>query len=92
MRENFQISDNRHYLIPYENGMMSAYRFTPENPKGIFIVFGSLDSYVEEMFKTILLQLELRIGHGSQPCLIPCLLCLRLDNREATAWRYFLYG
>ena len=54
MREHFQIDDNQHYLIPYENGMMSAYRFTPENPKGTFVVFGGFDSYVEEMFRTIL--------------------------------------
>ena len=54
MRRHFQISDSQHYLIPYENGMMSAYRFMPENPKGTFVVFGGFDSYVEEMFKTIL--------------------------------------
>jgi len=54
MREHFQIEDNLHYLIPYENGMLSAYRFTHENPKGTFVVFGGFDSYVEEMFKTIL--------------------------------------
>ena len=54
MREHFKIDDNLHYLVPYENGMMSAYRFTPENPKGTFVVFGGFDSYAEEMFKTIL--------------------------------------
>jgi len=54
MRTHFQIDDHQHYLVPYENGMISAYRFTPENPKGTFVVFGGFDSYIEEMFKTIL--------------------------------------
>jgi pimeloyl-ACP methyl ester carboxylesterase len=58
MWEHFQIDDNQHYLVPYEDGMLSAYRFTPENPKGVFVVFGGFDSYVEEMFKTILAMKE----------------------------------
>ena len=58
MRDHFQINDNQHFLIPYEDGMMSAYRFTPESPKGTFVVFGGFDSYVEEMFKTILAMKE----------------------------------
>jgi len=58
MREHFQIDDDQHDLIPYEDGMMSAYRFTPENPKGAFVVFGGFDSYVEEMFRTILAMKE----------------------------------
>ena len=58
MREHFQIEDDLHFLVPYENGMMSAYRFTPENPKGTFVVFGGFDSYAEEMFKTILAMKE----------------------------------
>jgi len=53
MCEHFQIDENQHYLIPYESGKMSAYRFTPETPKGTFVVFGGFDSYVEEMFKTV---------------------------------------
>jgi len=58
MREHFQINDSMHYLVPYEGGMLSAYRFAPENPKGTFVVFGGFDSYVEEMFKTILAMKE----------------------------------
>jgi len=58
MREHFQIGDDQHYLVPYENGMMSTYRFTSKNPKGTFVVFGGFDSYVEEMFKTILAMKE----------------------------------
>ena len=58
MREHFQMEDSQHYLIPYENGNMSAYRITPENPKGTFVVFGGFDSYAEEMFKTVLAMKE----------------------------------
>ena len=58
MRKHFQISDNQHYLVPYESGMLSAYRFTPTVSKGTFIVFGGFDSYAEEMFKTILAMKE----------------------------------
>ena len=58
MRAHFQIDDTMHHLVPYEDGMLSAYRFTPKNPKGTFVVFGGFDSYVEEMFKTILAMKE----------------------------------
>ena len=54
MREHFQVGEDRHYLVPYEDGMMSAYRLTPKTSKGTFVVFGGFDSYVEEMFKTVL--------------------------------------
>ena len=54
MREHFHIDDSMHHLVPYESGALSAYRFTPEQPKGTFVVFGGFDSYVEEMFKTVL--------------------------------------
>jgi pimeloyl-ACP methyl ester carboxylesterase len=54
MREHFHIDDRLHHLVPYETGFLSAYRFTPPNPKGVFVVFGGFDSYAEEMFKTIL--------------------------------------
>lgn len=54
MREHYNINDDLHHLVPYEGGVMSAYRFTPENPKGTFVMFGGFDSYAEEMFKTIL--------------------------------------
>ncbi|MDR1564180.1 MAG: alpha/beta hydrolase [Oscillospiraceae bacterium] len=53
-REHFQIGDELHYLVPYENAFMSAYRFTPKNPKGTFVIFGGFDSYIEEMFGTVL--------------------------------------
>jgi pimeloyl-ACP methyl ester carboxylesterase len=64
MREHFHIDDTLHYLVPYEgggrlpDGFLSTYRFTPQNPKGTFVVFAGFDSYVEEMFKTILAMKE----------------------------------
>ncbi|MDR3292638.1 MAG: alpha/beta fold hydrolase, partial [Clostridiales bacterium] len=58
MREHFKIDDSLHHFVPYEDGFLSAYRFSPENPKGTFVVFGGFDSYAEEMFKTILAMKE----------------------------------
>ncbi|MDR1465396.1 MAG: alpha/beta hydrolase [Oscillospiraceae bacterium] len=42
-REHFRIGDELHYPVPYEKGFLSAYRFTPENPRGTFVVFGGFD-------------------------------------------------
>jgi pimeloyl-ACP methyl ester carboxylesterase len=58
MRDHFHITDDQHYKIPYEDGFLSAYRFTPQSPKGTFVVFGGFDSYAEEMFKTVLAMKE----------------------------------
>jgi alpha-beta hydrolase superfamily lysophospholipase len=44
----YQISQASHSRIPYESGWLSAYRFTPEQPKGTIAVFGGFDSYIEE--------------------------------------------
>lgn len=54
MRQHFNISDEQPYKVPYENGFLPAYRFTPENPIGTIVMFGGFDSYAEEMFKFIL--------------------------------------
>src|SRR5438128_3466741 len=32
--------------------MLSAYRFTPAQPKGTIVLFGGFDSYIEELFAT----------------------------------------
>jgi pimeloyl-ACP methyl ester carboxylesterase len=47
----YGISKNQHYMIPYQNGYLSAYRMSPEDPKGTIVVFGGFDSYVEELFR-----------------------------------------
>ena len=39
-------SANSH--IPYESGWLSSYRFTPEKPRGVIVVFGGFDSHIEE--------------------------------------------
>lgn len=54
VQEYFHISDKQTYKVPYENGFLPTYRFTPENPKGIIVMFGGFDSYVEEMLKMAL--------------------------------------
>jgi pimeloyl-ACP methyl ester carboxylesterase len=58
MRDHFHVADDQHYNVPYENGFLSAYRFTPQFPKGTIVVFGGFDSYAEEMFKTVLAMKE----------------------------------
>jgi pimeloyl-ACP methyl ester carboxylesterase len=35
-------------LVPFENGFLPAYRFTPANPKSTIVMFGGFDSYIEE--------------------------------------------
>ncbi|WP_033168039.1 alpha/beta hydrolase [Clostridium sp. KNHs205] len=46
----YGITENQHYMIPYQNGYLSAYRLSPENPKDTVVFFGGFDSYVEELF------------------------------------------
>ena len=36
--------------IPFQNGSLPALRFSPENRKGIIIIHGGLDSFMEEFF------------------------------------------
>jgi pimeloyl-ACP methyl ester carboxylesterase len=50
MQEHYNIKENQYFKVPYENGFLSAYRFTPDAPKGTFVMFGGFDSYVEELF------------------------------------------
>jgi pimeloyl-ACP methyl ester carboxylesterase len=58
MREHFHVAGDQHYNIPYEKGLLSAYRFSPQSPQGAFVVFGGFDSYAEEMFTTALAMKE----------------------------------
>lgn len=48
--EFYGISESQHHLIPYQNGYLSAYRMSPDNPKETVVFFGGFDSYVEELF------------------------------------------
>lgn len=54
MLEYFEIKENEHYKVPYENSYLSAYRFIPENPKGTIVFFGGYDSYIEELFSLLI--------------------------------------
>lgn len=38
-------------LIPFGDGKISSYRFTPAAPCGTIVVFGGFDSYIEEWFR-----------------------------------------
>lgn len=42
------VAPNDHYLVPYQNTDLSAYRLTPAQPRGTIVVFGGYDSYILE--------------------------------------------
>ena len=44
----FGVTPDDHHLIRYQQGQLSAYRFTPSRPRGTIVVFGGYDSYIEE--------------------------------------------
>jgi len=50
IREHYGIKESDVISIPYENGMLPAYRFTPEHPKGTMVMFAGFDAYIEEFF------------------------------------------
>ena len=50
VRREHHVGDQAHQLIPYEQGALSTYRFTPDALTGRVIVFGGFDSYIEEWF------------------------------------------
>lgn len=51
----YSISKEQHFLIPYKDGYLSAYRISPETPKGTVVFFGGFDSYVEELFLMVMI-------------------------------------
>jgi pimeloyl-ACP methyl ester carboxylesterase len=48
VREHWKIGNDSYYLVPYEDGFLPTYRFTPENPKETLVMFGGFDGYAEE--------------------------------------------
>jgi alpha-beta hydrolase superfamily lysophospholipase len=36
------------HVVPYKDGQLTAYRFTPDRPRGTIVVFGGYDSYIAE--------------------------------------------
>jgi len=47
LSENKVTPDN-HHQVPYQDKQLSAYRFTPQQPRGTMVVFGGYDSYILE--------------------------------------------
>ena len=44
----FAVPSSAHSRIPYQSKWLSAYRFSPDKPRGTLVVFGGFDSYIEE--------------------------------------------
>ena len=44
----FGVTPDDHHMVPYQQAQLSAYRFTPAQPRGTIVVFGGYDSYIEE--------------------------------------------
>ena len=42
------VAPDDHHMVPYQQGHLSAYRFTPAQPRGTVVVFGGYDSYIAE--------------------------------------------
>jgi pimeloyl-ACP methyl ester carboxylesterase len=48
------VTADDHHLVPYQQAQLSAYRFTPEQPRGSIVLFGGYDTYIEEWLPAIL--------------------------------------
>jgi alpha-beta hydrolase superfamily lysophospholipase len=53
IREHFGVRASEHYAISYQGSTLSAYRFTPLQPKGTILLCGGFDSYIEEVFSLL---------------------------------------
>jgi hypothetical protein len=47
VREHYGIQESEVISIPYASGMLPAYRFTSEHPKGTLVMFAGFDAYIE---------------------------------------------
>jgi pimeloyl-ACP methyl ester carboxylesterase len=50
----YGVTKKQHHLIPYGDGFLSAYRFTPENPKGTIVFLNGFDGYIEEATRMLM--------------------------------------
>ena len=50
----YGVTKDQHHLIPYGDGYLSAYRFTPENPKGTIVFSNGFDGYIEELIRILM--------------------------------------
>lgn len=53
--EYYGVTKDQHYLIPYGDGFLSAYRFKPENSRGTIVFFNGFDGYIEELTRMFLI-------------------------------------
>jgi pimeloyl-ACP methyl ester carboxylesterase len=51
----YGVTKDQHYLIPYEDGYLSAYRFTPKTPKGVVVICNGFDGYIEEITRILMI-------------------------------------
>jgi len=50
----FGVRADQHHEVAYGRATLSAYRLTPAEPRGIIVVFGGFDSYIEEWLPLLL--------------------------------------
>jgi alpha-beta hydrolase superfamily lysophospholipase len=48
------VTADDHHLVPYQQTHLSAYRFTPAQPRGTIVLFGGYDTYIAEWLPAIL--------------------------------------
>jgi len=51
---HFGICADQHHDVVYGGTALSAYRLTPASPRGVIVVFGGFDSYIEEWLPMLL--------------------------------------
>lgn len=50
----YGIAKNQPYRVPFGDGFLSAYRFTPQSPKGTIVFCNGFDGYIEEFMRMLL--------------------------------------
>ena len=51
---HYSVGAEQHHDVPYGAATLSAYRLTPASPRGVMVVFGGFDSYIEEWLPMLL--------------------------------------
>lgn len=50
----YNINDNQHFLVPYQDGNLSAYKLKSKNPIGTILFVNGFDGYIEELTRMML--------------------------------------
>ncbi|MDC7952236.1 alpha/beta hydrolase [Liquorilactobacillus mali] len=50
----YDIDEKQHFLIPYHDGKLSAYRLTSKNSRGTILFINGFDGYIEELTRMML--------------------------------------